>query len=309
MEFGLALPQSEGVDLSRDVVMIAREAELAGFASLWVYERALFPLNPSDGMYGVPGLAWIDAYRSTADPLTVLAVAAAVTERVRLGTCVLVAGLHSTLHIARAMATLDQVTGGGRIVAGLGSGWSSDESRAVGADFRARGQALDETIQALRALWGPDPVTYRDSRMAVENALVSPKPSGRIPVLLGGGVTRVAMERIARVADGWLPTGIPVSMMAQRLREIRKLAVTFGRRADDVRMVPLVHVSVSDQPSGADRAPFQGSVAQIVEDVAEVAQAGAHEVILAQPGFTSGKEFLNRSMDLLDGLRDAGLAS
>lgn len=308
MEFGLVLPQSEGTDLSRDIVMVAREAEQAGFASLWAYERALFPLNPSDGLYGVPGLPWIDTYRSTAEPLTVLAIAAAVTDRVRLGTCVLVAGLHSPLHVARTMATLDQATGGGRVIAGLGSGWSSDESRAVGADFRTRGRALDETVQALRALWGPDPVTYRDSRMAVENALVCPKPAARIPVLLGGGGTRVAMERIARVADGWLPTGIPVPTMAERLRAIRDLAVTFGRRANDVRMVPLVHVSVHDQPSGTDRAPFEGSVAQIVEDVAELPHAGADEVILAQPGLTSGQEFLDRSIDLLNGLREAGQA-
>src|SRR5882757_7463685 len=112
MRFGFYLPQGQMADPRHDVTLVAREAERIGYDSLWVFERVLFPLNPADGMYGVPGLAWADLYRHTADPLTVLTLAASVTENVPLGTGVLVAGLHQPHSLARTMATLDQLSGG-----------------------------------------------------------------------------------------------------------------------------------------------------------------------------------------------------
>jgi probable F420-dependent oxidoreductase len=299
VKFGLCLPQTEYVDLQRDVTMVAREAEAAGFDSLWVYERVLFPLEPADGMYGVPGLPWLDEYRFTAEPLIVLTMAATVTERVRLGTCVLVAGLHSSSALARSLATLDQATGGGRLVTGLGGGWSSDEFRAGGADFDHRGRALDETLDALDALWGPNPVSYQDSRMSIHNALISPKPVARIPVLIGGGNSRTALDRIARRADGWMPTGLPTPVLAQQWQAIRDLAAGHGRNGEDLTMVPLLHLSVTDTPAGADRAPFQGSIAQIVSDIAEVAALGADEAILSIHGVSSGKELLEKATAVL----------
>lgn len=75
MDFGLALPQGAHNDLSRDVTQVARQAEDAGFDSLWAYERVLFPVNPKYGMYGIDGLAWLDYYQYCADPLTALTLA------------------------------------------------------------------------------------------------------------------------------------------------------------------------------------------------------------------------------------------
>ncbi|MBV9793728.1 MAG: LLM class flavin-dependent oxidoreductase [Actinobacteria bacterium] len=134
MDFGLTLPQGAQRDLQRDVIKVATEAEEAGFAGLWAYERRLFPLHPADGAYGVEGLAWDEYYSYCADPLTVLALAGAVTRRVRLGTSVLIAPLHDRLYPSRALTTLDQASGG-RVTAGLGAGWSTDEFAASGRDF------------------------------------------------------------------------------------------------------------------------------------------------------------------------------
>ena len=75
MDFGLTLPQGAQRDLQRDVIKVATQAEQAGYAGLWAYERVLFPLNPADGLYGIDGLPWIDYYRHCADPLTVLTLA------------------------------------------------------------------------------------------------------------------------------------------------------------------------------------------------------------------------------------------
>jgi probable F420-dependent oxidoreductase len=307
MKFGVVLPQTKEMDL-RDVTTVAAEAESAGYASLWVYERLMFPLEPRDGLYGVPGLAWLDGYRYTAEPLTVLTLAAAVTQTVRLGTSVLVAGLHSSQELARTLATLDRATGGGRVIAGLAGGWSQDEFLAAGVvAFEHRGLALDETIDALTALWGPDPVTYQDSRTRVDNALVSPKPAATIPIMLGGGNTTKALNRIARKADGWIPTGIPAAVIGQQWQAIRDLAAGYGRPADAIQLVPLVHVMLSDSDAGQDRMPFQGSIAQVVDDVAEVVEIGADEIIIAFHGLESTKDQIVRSEELITALTDAGL--
>lgn len=307
MRIGLTLPQGESADLRGDVVAVARAAEAAGYASLWVYERALFPLSPRNGMYGVPGLPWADIYRYTAEPLTVLAMAAAVTDTVGLGTSVLVAGLHAPHELARTFATLDQATGGGRVTVGLGTGWSEDEFLAAGADFERRGVLLDETMDALGALWGPDPVTYGDSRMRVDNALVSPKPVAPVPVLVGGGTSAKALDRIARRADGWLPTGIPTEVMGGQWQKLRAMAAEHGRPADALRLVPLLHLSITAAPLGADRLPFCGSVSQVVSDVAEVAAIGAHEAVIALHGLTSNADHITQSVALIEELTVAGL--
>jgi probable F420-dependent oxidoreductase len=259
-------------------------------------------------MYGVPGLAWDPGYQYTAEPLTVLTLAAAVTETVRLGTCLLVAGLHSSHQLARTLSTLDRATGGGRVVAGLGGGWSSDEFRASGADFEHRGRLLDETMDALAALWGPNPVTYRDSRMAVENALVTPKPVSPIPVMLGGGNSKRALDRIARRADGWIPTGMPTSAMVEQWHTIRDLADSHGRSADAIEMVPLMHLSIADSASSVDGSSFQRSIAQAVDEISELAETGvSNEAILAFHGVDSGKELTDTSCALLQALSEAGL--
>lgn len=105
---GLGLPQNKQYDLGRDVPDVARSAEAVGYESLWVYERALVPDPATQGLYGIEGLPWPDAYRGVADPLVTLTLAAAATERARLGTSVLVAPLHVPFQLAKTLATLDR---------------------------------------------------------------------------------------------------------------------------------------------------------------------------------------------------------
>ncbi|OEV23679.1 monooxygenase, partial [Streptomyces nanshensis] len=116
LRLGLGLPQTGTYDLTADVTEVARAAEELGYDSVWVLERLMRPEEPLDDMYLVPGMRWADYFRSVADPLVTLSLAAAVTERVRLGTAVLVGPLHQPLLLARALASLD-AAGGGRLVA------------------------------------------------------------------------------------------------------------------------------------------------------------------------------------------------
>ncbi|HTU73632.1 MAG TPA: LLM class flavin-dependent oxidoreductase [Trebonia sp.] len=290
MELGLALPQGADRDLRRDVIKVAKQAEQAGFAGLWAYERVLFPLSPADGLYGIEGLPWLDYYQHCADPLTVLTLAGAVTERIQLGTSVLVAPMRGKLHMARALATLDQATDG-RVTAGLGSGWSTDEYAAAGVDFARRGRGMDETIDALRALAGP-------------------KPVGRIPILLGGGLTPRAVRRIAEKADGWMPSSAHgAATIGQTWKQVLHLAEAAGRDPDELRLVPVASmVAVTSKPLGAGREPFQGSPEELTEDFASLAQAGADEVIVGLDGdCATADELIDKALILLETATQAGL--
>jgi len=210
MKLGLRLPQRLGVDLQHDVVESARTAEAAGYDSLWTYERLLFPENPVEP-YAGSNQPWPEHSRQAADPLAILTAAAVVTDRVRLGTSVLVAALHTPVQLAKELATVDQISGG-RVIAGLATGWATDELQATGATRADRGRFLDETLDVFDAVWGPDPVTFRSPRVIIDNAAVLPKPASKIPVMLGGGgsnlgrsTSSAAVQRIAQRADGWLP--------------------------------------------------------------------------------------------------------
>ncbi|MCI3929340.1 LLM class F420-dependent oxidoreductase [Streptomyces sp. AN091965] len=304
---GLGLPQLKWADLGRDVPDVARFAERTGFDSLWVFERVLFPDPPSHGLYGVPGLAWPDDYRSVADPLVTLALAATATERARLGTSVLVAPLHVPLQLARSLASLDAASGG-RVVAGLGTGWSVDEYAAAAvAPFERRGAVLDEVIDVCRAVWGPDPVAHEGALSRIVPSEVGPKPARPIPILLPANSPR-ALRRLVDRADGWMPIGAGADKLAGQWRRVREAAAERGR-AEPVRSVLRVNPRYTPKAyDGDDRAPFRGSVEQIAEDLAAHAAVGLDEIFIdVQTSVRDAQELKDVAAELYAAARAAGV--
>ena len=302
MKLGLRIPQRLGVDLQNDVVEAARTAEAAGYASLWTYERLLFPKSPLEP-YAPPNVPWPEHSRQVADSLAVLTAAAVATEQVRLGTALLIAAQHTPVQLAKALATIDQISGG-RMIAGMGPGWSSDDLRATGATRADRGRFLDETLDVFDAVWGPDPVTFRSPRVVIDNASVLPKPATKIPVMLGGGSK--AVQRIAKRADGWLPVPTtPGPAGAAELRaswdRIREMASEYGRDTSRMEMVVVGNVTFTDRPAGPDRSAFVGTLDQIMDDVQMAAEAGADELIVdlnLQDWFTSTGQMLETAVKI-----------
>lgn len=224
---GLGLPQMKQYDLGRDVADVARAAETVGYESLWVFERVLFPEPATQGLYGVSGLAWPDQYRSVADPLVTLTLAAAATDRARLGTSILVAPLHVPFQLARSLASLDAASGG-RVIAGLGTGWSLDEYAAASvAPFEERGAVLDELLDVCAAVWGPDPVSYKGDLTTIAPSEVGPKPARPIPVFLPANSPR-ATRRLVDRADGWMPVAMGASRLAEQWQRVRDVAAERG---------------------------------------------------------------------------------
>src|SRR4051812_41267894 len=311
MKLGLRLPQRLGVDLQHDLVEAAKTAEAAGYASLWTYERLLFPQTPIEP-YAPPNVPWPESSRQAADPLSVLTAAAVVTEKVRLGTAVLIAALHTPLQLAKALATIDQISGG-RMIAGMSTGWSTDELQATGATLNDRGRFLDETLDVFDAVWGSDPVTFRGPRVVIDNASVLPKPVSKIPVMLGGGGSNLgrgtsskAVRRIAERADGWLPLlTTPGTAGAAELRasweSIREMASEYGRDMSRMQMVVVGNVTFTNRPVGADRSAFVGTLDQIMDDIHTAEEAGAAELIVdlnLQDWFASTSQMLDTAGEI-----------
>ncbi|MCZ4611066.1 LLM class F420-dependent oxidoreductase [Streptomyces sp. Lzd4kr] len=307
LRLGLSLPQAQQYDIGRDVPDVARTAERIGYESFWVYERALFPEPQTQGLYGIEGLAWPDMYRGVPDPLVTLTLAVSATERARLGTSILVAPLHNPFQLAKALATLDAASGG-RVVAGFGTGWSLDEYAAAGvAPFEERGKVLDEVIDVCRAVWGPDPVSYDRPHSKVASAVVAPKPARPIPILVPTN-SKKAMTRLVDRLDGWMPIAMGAEQLTSQWRQLQDLAAERGR-TEPIQAVVRVNAQYSAKAyDGGDRAAFQGSADQIVEDLAAHAADGLDEFFFELQGLArDAQELKDVAAEMYEAVRAAGL--
>ncbi|MEV7404572.1 LLM class F420-dependent oxidoreductase [Streptomyces sp. NPDC091267] len=304
---GLGLPQMKQYDIGRDVADVARAAEAVGYASLWVFERVLFPEPATQGLYGVPGLAWPEQYRSVADPLITLTLAAAATERARLGTSVLIAPLHVPFQLARSLASLDAASGG-RVIAGLGTGWSLDEYAAASvAPFEKRGAVLDELLDVCAAVWGPDPVSYQGDLTTIAPSEVGPKPARPIPVFLPASSPR-ATRRLVDRADGWMPVAMGAAQLSEQWQRVQDLAAERGRTRP-VDACARANARYTAKPvEGQQRQPFHGNVAQIVEDLVAHSATGVPEIMLDLQGTTrDATELIDVATEVYEAARAAGV--
>jgi alkanesulfonate monooxygenase SsuD/methylene tetrahydromethanopterin reductase-like flavin-dependent oxidoreductase (luciferase family) len=193
---------------------------------------------------------------------------AAKTERIKLGTSVLNSLLQSPLLLARRFATLDQLSGG-RAVAGIGQGWMPEEYEASGVPMSRRGAGFEEHIAAMRASWGPNPVEYTGRFYEISRAEVGPKPvNGRVPLLIGAS-SRSAVERAARLGDGFAAVFLGWESTCEHLDWYRKA----GGTGPIVLRVNPEHVD-----GAAPSSPFAGPAPSIRDDIARAAAAGVGEI-------------------------------
>jgi len=203
-----------------DAAMLADDL---GFESIWLPEHLVFPLE----MHGqlVPGEEHPPVPASTPvyDAAAYLSFIAAKTSRIRLGTFVYLLGIRHPFVGARAFATLDVVSGG-RAEVGVGAGWLVNEWEAVGLDPRTRGRRFEEAIAVCKRLWTEDVIEHHGEFFDFAPVMFEPKPVQKPhpPVLVGGESER-ALERAARLGDGWIGmshTPDSVSVQVKKLREL-----------------------------------------------------------------------------------------
>ncbi|MGW5145089.1 TIGR03619 family F420-dependent LLM class oxidoreductase [Rhodococcus koreensis] len=218
---GLTLPQLGPVVSASLVRDFVQQADEMGFDSLWVQDHFLYSLDQS-GDYGGSAASQPDVYRSVWAPTEMLAAVATWTERLQLGTSILVGGNHWPAQLANRLATIDRISNGRLSVVGLSVGWSEEEHRAVGVDPRTRGKRMDEFAPALRACWGDDPVEYHGAFFDIGPAIMQPKPT-RIPQFMSGMYSKAGLARTARDFDLWNPGSIPISNVVSLLDDINSL--------------------------------------------------------------------------------------
>jgi probable F420-dependent oxidoreductase len=309
MKLGMFLPQGRKFDTRDGILGAAQAAEQIGYDSVWAWERMLYPQDQAGEhrFLGYGDGTWPDYYRSVPEPLISLAMAAAVTTRVRLGTAVLLAPLHMPLRLAKSLATLDAASGG-RVTAGLGIGWSIDEFSATAPrPLSERGAALEEFLDVADAAWGPDPVSFKNERYQIFPAEIGPKPASPIPVLLGGRGEK-ALDRVARRAAGWLPSLTPPDQVRATMTRLREKAEGYGRNPSDLCCTAVVALFSLAEVPGRDRKPYTGSIPQVIQDLAGLAEAGVDEVILTLP-FLVGSlpELADLATEFHQRIREAGI--
>ncbi|NNH69190.1 TIGR03619 family F420-dependent LLM class oxidoreductase [Nocardia uniformis] len=262
MKIGFALPQygSHARQAAR-VPRFAAEVERAGADSLWVGERLIAATHPTVGYAGTDTIP--REFHAVLDPFLVLGLAAAVTERVRLGTNVLIAPLYRPTLLARSLTTLD-VASGGRLVPGFGIGWSPEEYAAAGVPFTHRGARLDETLDALDAIWTENPASYQGRFVTVPSHYSEVKPVRRPRIHLGA-FGAAGLARVGRRADGWLPV-LPAPEppgWGKRLLKSRdvidRAAEAAGRDPGGIDTIVRVNVAAGTDPE---------RIARTVEEVA-----------------------------------------
>jgi len=283
------------------IVRSAQHAESLGYDSVWVAERLLYPVAPRTPYAGTPDGSLPEFYKRVFEPIETLTFVAAHTRTIRLGTSVLNMPFHNPAILARRLATLD-VLSGGRLNVGLGQGWSQDEMEAAGAVSRGRAERADELIAVLRAMWGPDPVEHHGRFFQVAKSIVTPKPVQQpLPIYLAA-FTPGALARVARLADGWLPTGIPLAGIGQMMGQLREQTGAAGRDSAVLQLIVLGHVALTDAPLGEGRADFTGSLDEVRGDV-ETARGIGTDLLILNPGASPGAETENGFLRIQEALR------
>jgi probable F420-dependent oxidoreductase len=289
---GLGLAHTGTFATPANVIDMAVKAEHLGFASLWVMDRLLTPAAPRTPYPASADGVLPPEQHTVFDPIVALALAASVTQRIGLGTSVLVAPFYSPVVLARSLTGID-ITSDGRLTVGLGLGWSVDEFEAVGVPQRHLAAHLEEFLDVLESVWADGITSHRSARFHIAPSTILPKPVQRPrPRILLAAYTAAGLDRVARRADGWTPAGLPIHAIAPMFATVRDLAAGYGRDPDAVQLVVRANALLTDRPLGRERPAYHGSTDQIIDDLDATLHTGAHEIILELQGSASSVDEL-----------------
>jgi probable F420-dependent oxidoreductase len=282
MDYGLVLP-SMGDASSREGIEAACEAaERHGFGDVWGTDHLLVDASAAED-YGrifeiVATLAWV----------------AGRFHSVRIGTSVIVVPMRNAVVLAKELSTIDALSGG-RLIVGLGVGWSEREFRNVGvADrFHVRGAYLEETIALMRHLWSGSSGPFHGRFHEFDDFVFGPPPAqgGNVPIWIGGRSER-ALQRVGRLADAYHASAAGPSVFAERAKVIRAAAETADRPMP--RLSSRVRVEL-DRPAQAGFYTMHGSPAEVAGEIRSFAEAGVDHLALAFP--ERDPEALARAVD------------
>ena len=263
-------------DRSFHVDELCRAAEDRGMGSFWLPEHTHIPTSrrtpPPTGDDELPA-----DYRRILDPLVALTACATATERIRLGTGVMLVAQREPIVTAKAVATLDTISRG-RVDLGVGFGWNEDEMAHHGLTLRSRRNVAREHVAAMRALWTEETASFSGDHVNFTPSWSRPKPvQPAIPVLIGGGAGPALLRHAVDYADGWMPMG--GSGLTEAVPRVHSMLEDAGRDPGEFRIVPF------------GSAPTPGKLAHfasigVTEVVCRIPAAGRDEALAALDGIT-----------------------
>jgi probable F420-dependent oxidoreductase len=265
MKFGLRYANLGRYASGEAAVSLAQAAEAAGFDSIWTVEHVVvphgyqsrYPYSPTGRM----GSGLED--HPIPDPLMWLAFIASATRTIKLGTAILILPQRNPVITAKAVATLDHMAGGRRVLLGIGVGWLAEEFAALGVPFEDRGPRTDEYVAAMRALWSQECASFQGRFTAFADVFCRPLPADRrIPIIVGGD-TPAAARRAGRLGDGYFPAR---PAPAPLLDEMRRAAEASGRDPAQIEIT----VAAPPEPSAIEALARQG-VARVAVPVSAAA--------------------------------------
>jgi probable F420-dependent oxidoreductase len=235
MKFGLRYASLGKYGNGPAAVELAQAAEAAGFDSIWTVEHVIVPAAyESRYPYSASGKmgSGLEDF-PIVDPLIWLAYVASATRTIKLGTAILILPQRNPVVTAKAVASLDHLAGGGRVLLGIGVGWLAEEFAALGVPFEDRGARTDEYVAAMRALWSQERASFQGRFVSFTDVFCRPRPAGgRVPIIVGGD-TKAAARRAGRLGDGYFPArGAPADLLA----EMRRAAVEARRDPDAIEV-------------------------------------------------------------------------
>jgi probable F420-dependent oxidoreductase len=218
---------------------LAELAEELGFESIWSAEHVVMPDQYSsrypyskDGRMPIPD-------EPVPDPIIWNTWAAAATNRLVVGTAMVILPQHNPVVFAKSVASLDALSGG-RVILGVGVGWLREEMDAVGTDWRTRGERADESIHAMRALWTQPIASYEGRHVSFERVKCNPRPANPagVPIHIGGH-SPAAARRAGRLGDGFLPLGGSIEALGGLFDIVRETAREAGRDPDAIELTSM----------------------------------------------------------------------
>jgi probable F420-dependent oxidoreductase len=275
MQIGLCLPHfGRSLEPSR-LLQVAQRADTRGFDSLWVTDHVIVPKD-----------VYIAYREEMLDPLAVLAWLAGVTERIALGTSVIILPYRSPLPVAKLLASVD-VLSGGRLIFGAGVGWMEGEFAALGVPFAERGRRTDEALQLFRKVWTEREPEIETRHHWLHGVVASPMPLQRPrPPIWIGGASEGAYRRVARHGDGWHSTAATPEAFRQGADAVRRHWAEAGREGAPVLSLRIpfwldgIHRPGTDMGYLRGRHAIHGTTREVVDTLRAYAALGVSHVAL-----------------------------
>ena len=247
MEFGLHLPHVGPLATREGITAFAQLVEELGFDALWVSDHIVVPRSlESRYPYRRDGSFPVSPDVSLMEPIATLLFVAAITERVKLGTTVLVLPMRNPIVTAKQLASLD-VLSNGRLILGVGTGWMEEEFQMLGVPFKRRGARTNEYIRLIKALWTEENPSFEGEFWQIKDVGFNPKPLQKPhPPIWTGGHSAPALRRAGRLSDGWHAVGVSPDTLREQFQEVQRHAEEAGRDPASITLSVRPRVRIDD---------------------------------------------------------------